>query len=460
MDDKSPNSSASQSNIDDLVKELSRPQGSPPSPASPSTQSSISQPTPMPPPRPMGPPPIASNSVPLPPRPNPAPATPVVPSVPKEYQSSIRTMSDDLSKLKAGQQPQGVNIPRKIDNTPVPVKPVVPPVTSAPAPSKLGPTVSMPSATKSAPMPSTPNQAPKPPVSTPIPRPVMPTMPQASKTPEMKSDQKNQFYVPPAAETKPASSRNLFFIIIAAVIVVFGGLYWYFFIQSPSQVAEETPTPTATFVPTATPNPDVLSTIFTIQGGTIMLPSAGDPAMAFKNGISAQPNITAGTLTAINIASGASDSAQVLTISGLLNRFVVAYPSSLPASFGQYYKFLLYGQKESFDNKGRLATGVVPGSRLVMISEVASSSVGILQGWEPTMSANLSGVMSITPSKNTGSFISTSYNGVSVRFKNFSYPDHSIDYAFVLSGGKTFMVIAGSREAMFAVIDAFTVPVR
>src|SRR3989344_1621317 len=376
MADTSPNSSASQSNIDDLVKELSRPQGysSPTGGSAPSSQPS-SQPTPVPsalptlPPTPLVPQ-SRGSSIPQPPPGGTGGigTTPPPPQAgaPKEYQSSIRTMSDDLTKLKAGQQPQGVNVPRKIDNTPVPIKPASP-VAPVPAPSKSMPTSSMPSATKSAPMPSMPNQVSKTPTPTPIPRPVMPSMPPAIKTPATKLDQKNQFYVPPA-EAKPvgSSSRNLVFVGIAVAVVLLGGLYWFFMIRDSNTEPVATASPVITFTPrpTATPNPDVLSTIFTTKGGTIVLPSSGDPTAAFNNGISAQPNITQGTLTGIDIVSGASVSGQTLTISGLLNRFVASYPTTLSAVLGQNYKFLLYGQKESFDSKGRPVTNTAPGSRL------------------------------------------------------------------------------------------------
>jgi hypothetical protein len=228
-------------------------------------------------------------------------------------------------------------------------------------------------------------------------------------------------------------------------------------INSNNQVAE-TPIVTFTPRPSATPNPDVLSTIFMTRGGTIALPASGDPVTAFNNAISAQPNIVSGTFTVIDIASGASSgSAQPLTITGFLNRFVVSYPANLQTALGQNYKFLLYGQKETFDSKGRPVTNVAPGPRLVMVSEIASSSASIFQGWEPTMSTSLSGVMAITPAKNTNAFTATNYKDVSVRFKNFSYPDHSIDHALVQYNGKTYLIIAGSREAMFATIDAFSV---
>ncbi len=305
-------------------------------------------------------------------------------------------------------------------------------------------------------MASVPNQASKAPVSAAIPRPIMPSMLPPVKALETKLDQKNQFYVPPA-DAKPASSRNMIFVGIAVAVAIFGGLYWYFMIRS-SSTDQIVDSPIVTFTPRPTTIPDVLSTIFMTRGGTIVLPSAGDPATAFSNGVAAQPNITPGTFTAIDIAVGASSSIQVLTIPGLLDRFLASYPPTLQASLGKDYKFLLYGQKEAFDGKGRLVTNVSPGPRLVMISEIASSSIDILYGWESTMSANLSGVMGITPTKNTGPFAGASYNGASVRFKNFAYPDHSIDYVLIDHNGKTYLVIAGSRESMFATVDAFSVP--
>lgn len=245
---------------------------------------------------------------------------------------------------------------------------------------------------------------------------------------------------------------------IALALVILGGFYWYFMIRtSGTDQALESPFPTFTPRPTATPNQDVLSAIFTNRGGAIALPLSGDPVTAFNNSIGAQP-VAPGTLVVIDIVSGASSSSvQPLTISGFLNRFVVSYPPALQTALGQNYKFLLYGQKESFDSKGRPVTDVVAGSRLVMVSEIASSSADILQGWESTMSNDLSKVMNITPTKNSGPFLTTVYNGASVRYKNFSYPDHSIDYALIQYNGKTYLVIAGSRESMFATINSFSV---
>ncbi len=460
-----PNSSASQSNIDDLVRELSRPQGSPAvsdqsSAPRPATSAPATAPTTSAIPHPVAPVPVSPAPVSgsMPPKASPIPPSPA-PSAPKEYQSSIRTMNDDLAKIKAGQAPQGVNIPRKIDDSPATPKPVTP---SAPpvAPSRPSATITMPSATKSGSLPANPNQSSvsSSPAPTPIPRPVMPQMPAATKNTESKIDQKNQFYVPPTeAKVKTSGSRNIIFVGIAIALVVFGSLYWYFMIRdSADQTATESPAITFTPRPTATPNTAVLSTIFTNRGGAIVLPESGDPKIAFNNAISAQPNISPGTFTTVDIISGPSSKSQSLSVTGLMSRFLAAYPADLQSALGKDYKFMLYGQKESFDSKGKPIASPTASSRFVIVSEIASSSSSILQGWEATMDTSLAGIMGITPSANTKGFATTNYKGTTIHFKNFPYPDKSIDYALLQYNNKTYLIVAGSREAMFAAIDSFS----
>lgn len=244
----------------------------------------------------------------------------------------------------------------------------------------------------------------------------------------------------------------MLFAGIAVLAVIFGGLYWYLMIREPGDVSEA-PIETFTPRPTATPVQDILGSIFPAQGGAIVLPPSGDVSGAFN--IPVNPP---GSFVAMDVRDGASSpSAQTFTFTGLLGRLGISYPQELSSALGQNYKFLLYGQREAFDAKGRAVTGGTPGSRVVLVSEVASSSAGILQSWEPSMSANLASLMGVTPSKNPGPFQSTTYQGTPVRFKNFPYPDRSIDYALVQQNAKTYLVLAGSRESMFATLDAFEV---
>lgn len=451
MDDTGPKSTASQSNIDELVKELSRPQssmpsstGSIPNASAPSVGSVPPRPTP---------PASAMGSMPQPSKPSvapaPAPVKPVAPTAPKEYQSSIRTMNEDLSKLKAGQQPQGVNVPRKIDNTPAPepVKSVTPAAPFVPA--KPAPSPSMPSTIRSAPMaPSPKSTTPQ----APITRPVAPSMPSTVKVPDNNIIKESQAYVPEIG-TKASKTRAILFGSIALVAIVFGGLYWYLLMRDTTPDIVDT---VATFTPRPSPtqNPDQLAVIFPSQYGSVVLPASGDPVVAFRNA-TAQLSLVSGGFLPINITSGASVSAQTLTITSLLDRFVAQYPSEFKTSLGTKYRFLLYGQKESFDSKGLPVATSAISSRLVMVSEIASSSATILRAWESTMTSSLANVMSIDVKKNKGPVMSTNYRTVDVRFKNFPYPDRSIDYGIVSHNGKSYLVIAGSREAMFATVDAF-----
>ena len=57
----------------------------------------------------------------------------------------------------------------------------------------------------------------------------------------------------------------------------------------------------------------------------------------------------------------------------------------------------------------------------------------------------------------TPTFNSNEYKGVAIRYKNFSLPDRSIDYAIVYSSaGRQYLVITNSRESMYSPIEKIT----
>lgn len=481
MDDNGPKPSvAPQTNIDDLVKQLSRPQGASPIPSAPSAQS-VRPPVPASvsvSPRPMALPTLPPTSL-VPqsrgsaaPQPSPsgtggvgtppATSTPIAPSTPKEYQSSIRTMQDDLSKLKVGQQPQGVNIPRKVEAVPVPKTPT--PVPTAPqAPNKSLASATLPSSIKSSELPSSsaPQLAPKPPVAGVIPpqRPTI-TIPAPIKSPELRPDQKNQFVVPgDAPSDSGGSKRGLLLGGIVLLLALAGGLYWFFMIRTvPAPQVVESPTPVFTPRPTATPNLDPLASVFPTRGTAIILPAVGSPASAFANGL-AQQNPESGAFVTTQVQTiVSSSSTQTYNIPGLFDRFSLAYPPELKAAFGQQFRILAYEQKEAFDSKGRPLVNAPLSNRLVLVSEIAPVSETILQNWELSMPSDLGALFGITPAKGTNGYLGTTYRGSTIRYKNFPYPDRSIDYGLVPHDGKTYLIIAGSREAMFAAIDAFQIP--
>ena len=99
-----------------------------------------------------------------------SPAAPSTTPGVKEYQSSIRTMDEDISKIKQGQKPTGIDVPRKVEQV-VPVPQPLPPKPAMPSQQFKIPSVNLGEAQKTGPLaqskniprpPSAPNGEPKP----------------------------------------------------------------------------------------------------------------------------------------------------------------------------------------------------------------------------------------------------------------------------------------------------------
>ena len=362
-------------------------------------------------------------------------------------------MKDDISTLKQGEKPAGINIPRKVEipssstpsggggsAAPTTPKPITPP---SPGQFKV-PSVNLGQTEKTGPLPQakipTPPSADRPLPSKPAPP---PSAPSGGGEP-----QKSPIYAPPPSAGGISSGRNRLFIIIAGVAVIFAGLYWFLIIRPQTlQVAEETPIPT----PTATPIVS-LSSIF--QGIT-------NVAISFENNTDGTP-IVADLNTRIDkavIIGGEFQNLSELPIITLLSTFLDAeginYPRGLVDLQLSEFLPLLYGQIESFDSAGQIKTGTGSEKRLVLINEAANSLTAsqTMKDWELTLSADLKSLFGLGQSKEN-EFLDNVYREVNIRYKNFPYADRSIDYAIVSAlNGKNYLVITNSREAMFSAID-------
>ncbi|HVZ11065.1 MAG TPA: hypothetical protein VG941_01425 [Candidatus Paceibacterota bacterium] len=262
---------------------------------------------------------------------------------------------------------------------------------------------------------------------------------------------KSQFSVPEAGLGGGTSRRPLIVLLsILAAALVLGGGYWYFFIRDTEEVVVETPTPTVT--PTPTPVNVRLSDIFPSRAATIALPATGDALQAFLSSYKTSVTPSLGLFGQITVTD--ANATIALTPFQLLSRFLVNYPADINNLIGSDSVVLVYGQQEAFTSAGKIAQASTGAKRLVFITELTSPAYGTLQSWEPTMSNDLASLFAITPSKNVDPFLSTDYQGTSVRYKNFAFPDASIDYGILSYQGKSYLIMAGSREAMFAAIDA------
>ncbi|OGM99182.1 MAG: hypothetical protein A2915_00200 [Candidatus Yanofskybacteria bacterium RIFCSPLOWO2_01_FULL_41_34] len=449
------NNTTKNMDINDLVRELSKSPTSPvppspspapqaPRPAFPSPPPPITpfQPKPSEMPRPQfnAPPrqfdkPMPTDKQAIQPKPAPTAPTPTMPTpaVPlptpgvKEYQSSIRTMNEDISRLKQGQKPTGIDVPRKVEQvvpapvTPSPTKPVIP------SPQLKVPSVNLGETQKTGPIAQSKD---------------------VSKPPAIpKVEPKPQIYIP--QEGQKGGNRNMLFIGIGAAAIVAGFSYWFFVLRLPaSDFIVELPTPVPTAMTTPTP---VLSDIFANLENQTVCTSECTPSSFFED-INEQP-ISGGQFKFLYF----SENNTLRTIAQLFDDFKLVYPGSLKGLLGEDRGIFVYGQKEIFDQKGLIRTDSIVEKRLVLINE-ATDSIAVsqlLKEWETDMPNNLREIFLLELKRQTSqAFSDNFYRGVSIRYQNFAYSDKSIDYAVVAApNGKSYLVIAGSREAMYATID-------
>lgn len=415
--------------IDDLMKELTN--------RSPSTQTPPKTANPFPSPRPptgaTSPTPSPTSPTP-PPSAKPAPAP--LPQQPGGYQSSIRTMSDDISRLNQGQKPAGISVPRKIEpTTPTPIKPVELKVTLPPVPPPAGgpvqprpmvppsqfkvPQVSLGEAQKSATLPQS----------------RMPPVPPTQK------ESKPSIYVPEVP--RGGGNRKMLFGGIAVLVVLAGVLYWFLVLKPSNQeIVEESPTP----IPTEVMVPK-LADIFSGTVSPITVDRA-NLAQSLREKVEAM-DVTTGTFAKVSI----SDS-EGLNVS--LND-LVAIPQEVKDGLGLDFVVLVYGQREAFDGKGMPVTPTKSIDKLALVFEVKDRTLAdqAMHNWEKTMAKDLQVAFSHDVLKESSKeFLDNYYQGNPIRYKNFSYPDSSIDYAIVLgSNANNYLVISSSRESIYAAID-------
>ncbi len=382
------------------------------------------------------------------PAPTSSPAVPVPTPTPgvKEYQSSIRTMGEDISKIKQGQQPMGVPVPRKVEQV-TPILPITPPPATKPAvPGSQFrvPSVNLGEAQKTGPLASSKDGIKAPPA------------PKAGPTPPAP-----QIFVP--QEGQKGSNRNMLFIGIGVVAVAAGFAYWFFVLRSPApEVVVQTPAPTqtTTATPVPTPTPTLISIFSGAQKQSVGIKPKNSLAF-FVSDVVGKAVIDPGKFKVVN-ATDVQTASVAYSFSDLLTKFSLKIPSELASNFGSDSAMLIYGQKESFDSKGNLQVGVTAPNRIVMVAELKALS-GASQAaakWETTLSSDLKILFGLgTANKNQPGFIDNSYKNTSIRYRNFPYSDKTIDYAIVSAlNGKNYLVITDSRESIFAVIDKLVSP--
>lgn len=369
------------------------------------------------------------------------------PSVAQQgFTSSIRTMADDISKLKVGQKPSGESIQKTVSVEAPSTPPVIPRPTITPISPRSQ--LELGKAEKTQPL-SAPGTGVK---TTPV-SPIQsagPTLGRPTITPGM------QVSVPPATGGQSGLRRFLLFAGII-IILVCSGYIIFLTLRNGSKVAIETPTPSQRALPSITPTPSQAASIASVFAAPIEeaeLANTGNPTQDLRTRINAF-SIQSREFKQLAIRT-ASKGAEILSAQEVFDRLLISYPPALRNVLGSDSAIFAYGQEEMFDSKGVKSIQPLPSKRFVFIFELKDPEAArmILGQWEPDMAKALLGLLDSNPAISTG-VLDNTYQGVPIRFQNFHYPSTSIDYSIFASQktGKSYLVIAGSREAMYATIE-------
>lgn len=417
-----------------------------PKPSTPDLRFVESVPRPTPPPAPLSAPkpPVSSpfSSLPaVPPRPAPLnPGQTPTPSVSatqnQEYRTSIRTMTEDISRIKTGQQPLGVDVQKTVQSS----RPSTPPLpTPAPIP---GVSQGRPSPSLQANLGQTERSKPL--------APILPTTVTPPPTPS--SVMPSQIIIP----ENNGSSRNRLYILVALGAILIGGLYWFLSSQN-DEVAQTTPTVSATprITPTATPAPKTLTTLIGGTAQTIELANTGNAITNFWSKVDALA-LSGAEMRRISVTATTKEQGE-LTPLELLDRLLISYPAELKTLLTGETAIAVYGQREAFDAKGTIIPVPPVQKRIILFAEIRDSAATTtaLKNWEPSMTNALSSLFRLTKTKAaTATFLDNIYQTKAIRYRNFAYPDNTMDYSIVqASNGKIYLVFTHSREAVFAGID-------
>jgi hypothetical protein len=260
--------------------------------------------------------------------------------------------------------------------------------------------------------------------------------------------------------TIPSEKKGIsavFYLLIAGVLVVGGFLYWFLVLRvtEPEVVLSPTPTPTQTVMPT--PIVRSLSDIFAgVPVSFEITPSenAGGDFRTFVDTLT----VVGGDFLKIDLVN---DVDGTLIPLNWLDMFVTTLTIGTPGLKDSIVIMdsatLIYGQFQEIANEDGIDSRISDLKKPTFVARV-TDTVGvetIMRDWELTIADDLADYLFIDDTSKEASinFLDNTYRGVDIRYKNFPFPDTTVDYAIVPAAGQNYLVITGSREAMYAVID-------
>ena len=392
---------------------------------------------------------------------------------PSELRLSIRTMKDDIARLRQGQRPSGevkrsiapvigkkdIFLPRikqELLTQPSPLPPPTIPSQLPPLPRFLPPSLPP---SRSTPLPPMPDQLP--------PIPSVPRKP-AHIHEEIRILDKDNLPaflgapIPKKKDPGPEHEKIEYGVIAKIIgsgmttgivgtmivaIAAYGLIYYFFLREEPMVVATPSPTPIET---TPTTEANELEIIFrSVPATAFSLPADTSQAVPELRSFIDRETLDQAELRRINFMITAEE--PKLTFTQLLNKLALSYPTDLTNWIKDTNMAILYGQEGTSDGQGGAD------KRIVFIVEINSvpKVTEIMMSWEGSIAEDLKNLFDIDPSQQaTATFLDNEREGAKIRYKNFPFPSKSVDYAIVPSlTGRYYLILSNSRESMYSPLD-------
>jgi len=367
-------------------------------------------------------------------------------------------MGEDITSIKSGQKPFGVDVPRRI----APDMPKAPEVSKPETPASSGPMRSfeLGRTEKTGPL----AELPKPVITPDRPGPTV-GLGQGEKAghllPRSAPLKPIGLFKPPAIQpsvTVPGEKNGLnmlFYSLIAGGILIAGGAFYWFYLRPIKTEVVLSPTPT----PIVTPTPAIrnLSDIFKGEPVNFEIKSSENVNGDFKIFVNTL-TIANGDFLKINLVQDVGGSIVSLNWLDMFDIAIANYPSGLKDGTADSAT-LVYGQSEKFNKDGTVNSDVKDLKKTAFIARItdAVKVETLMKDWELTITNDLAGFLLIgdTSKEESVNFLNNTYRGVAIRYKNFPFPDTTVDYAIAIveSAGQNYLIITGSREAIYAAID-------
>ncbi|MBI2063810.1 MAG: hypothetical protein HYT65_02360 [Candidatus Yanofskybacteria bacterium] len=342
-------------------------------------------------------------------------------------------MQDDLAALKKGQPPTGFKIEKESEREIKPVPQVVSPKITPPPPPISH--VELGKLEKSKPMVEAQDDRR-------VQRSAMPVPPQFGLS-EPSIGVPSTGGIFGSFKSRPALRKVILYGIVGLVGFIITAYLIPYFAFSPSESVS--PTPSATPTRTSTATPVSIESLFSTVD-TVSISLGQDFTTRFIDSVKTDPLMSSREPGIYRIVS--VDGAKRYDFTEFFGGVSVAIPDELKPLIDEGNLWLTLTYKS--DNT--ISFGFI--AKLTNPNTTDAAEIA-MQNWENSVVQILTDLFQLDPGMAASlGFLSNTYNGTAIKYKNFSDPSSTIDYTVIQAkNGESYLVMVNSREHIYKIID-------